>query len=977
MQLNQKNIASASLKLMTFLSLALLVACGGGGGGGSGSNQSQKPDPVTVDLPIAYIKRIIPVDDDGNPVYPDILNLEAFNPGAELWIKDRAAATALEVNLTKGVFPADEETPAISNYDVKDLTTSDDGKKLLFSMRAPEIENADEDEQPTWNIWEYDLTTKILRRVIASDLLAERGDDVSPIYLADGSILFASNRQARTREILLDEGKPAYQSVTEDNDDLTTFVLHKMTADGTNVQQISFNLSHDFQPLLLQNGRILFSRWDGTQGQEDREKIVFYTAKPDGTDVQYFFGDISLNLTPDNDQASMSRLFRPQELPDGRIAAIYMPNETSLGGDMVLIDPRDATEGEPESISPLPIVVDPELISLHGQYASLSPLFDGTNRLLVSWSSCRLLETATEQLKPCTTGLLVDGVAAEGYEAAPPLFGIWIYDLTANTQLPVVLPQEGYVLTEAVALEDLTTKPTFIPSDLDSALANENVGVLHIRSVYDLDGAFNRLGAQPNNITYEQLKAAPADQQPARFLRLLKPIPRPDNDTLDDQDDNIYGNLMGNAINASREILGYALIEADGSVKTKVPSDLAFTFEVLNKDGRRIQSRHPVWITLRPGETRECHGCHLASNTNVVHGREGQEPAALNTGAPTSGANFPNTQRYLPATNNLDLGLPAFPEMGETMAEFAARSTHCSRDAVSGAISCAAMSGPGQTRNISAPSVDIIYKDVWAAIDALPTPSFDLSYNKMIPGAVPEDIPAPVNEGCRLLWHSGCRIVINYEYHIQPMWEQDRGEVTIGTFTANTCRGCHSDVDADGNARVPASNLDLGRSKIAADEPMLSYNQLLGIDRFNRILVDGTPVALYPFCEHVDNNADIPACPTPTATNVNGDLVCTEFDPCPFEENEVADVNGVLQLILVLDGTTGLAVPRNIPEAEALPGLVSRGGANASAAFFNRFSVAGATHYNLLNEHERKLVSEWLDLNASYYNNPFEMAIQQ
>src|SRR5690606_8366342 len=147
------------------------------------------------------------------------------------------------------------------------------------------------------------------------------------------------------------------------------------------------------------------------------------------------------------------------------------------------------------------------------------------------------------------------------------------------------------------------------------------------------------------------------------------------------------------------------------------------------------------------------------------------------------------------------------------------------------------------------------------------------------------------------------------------------------------------------------------------DDPMISYNQLLGNDRFNQVLVDGTPVALYPYCEHVDNNADIPACPTPTATNVNGDLICSEFDPCPFEENEVADVNAILQTILVLDADTGLAIPRNIPEAETLPGLVSRGGANASAAFFNRFANAGSSHYNFLNEHERKLVSEWLDLN--------------
>lgn len=975
MQQNQNSFAISSLILISFLSLGLLVACGGGGGGSSsGGDNAQKPDPVTVDLPIAYIKRIIPVDEDGNPVYPNILDPEAFNPGAELFIKDRAAASAIEVNITTETFPADTETPNISNYDVKDLTTSYDGKKLLFSMRAPEIEDADEDEQPTWNIWEYDLNTKVLHRVIQSDLFAEEGDDVTPVYLADGSILFASNRQERTGEIMQDEGKPPYQYVTEDDDELTAFVLHRMKSDGSEIQQISFNLSHDFQPLLLQNGRILFSRWVGSQGMEDREKIVLYTSKPDGTDVQYFFGDASLNVEPEDDETAMARLFRPQELPDGRIAAIYMPNETSIGGDMVFIDPRDTTEGAPVSISPLPIIVDPELISLHGQFASLSPLYDGTNRLLVSWSSCRLIETATERLRPCTTGLLVDGVPAEGHEAAPPLFGIWIYDLTANTQLPVVLPQEGYILTEAVALENLTTAPTFIPSELDSTLGD--VGVLHIRSVYDLDGNFNRLGAMPNTITYPELIALPPDQRPARFLRLLKPIPLPDQDTLDDQADEIYGNINGiGNIEDSREIIGYAPIEADGSVQTKVPSDIAFTFEVLNKDGRRIQARHPVWITLRAGETRECHGCHLATNTDVVHGREGEEPPALNTG---SGVNFPNSQRYIPPLGTSDLGFPAFPEMGETMAEFAARTTFCSRDTASGEITCGAMSGPGQERNIVTPSVNVIYKDVWAAIDTLPTPSFDLSYNSMIPGAAPEDIPAPVREGCRTEWQPGCRIIINYEYHIQPLWEQDRGLYAIDGFSGNTCLACHTDsrLDLAGNVlgQVPAGQLNLGRAK-DNNMRMLSYTQLLGINRNRLVLVGGTPVALYPFCEHVDDNVEIPACPTPTATNVNGDLICSEFDPCPFEENEVADVNGVLQLILVLDQTTGLPIPRNIPETETLPGLVSRGGANTSTAFFNHFSVAGGTHYNLLNEHERKLVSEWLDLNANYYNNPFDLAI--
>jgi hypothetical protein len=45
-------------------------------------------------------------------------------------------------------------------------------------------------------------------------------------------------------------------------------------------------------------------------------------------------------------------------------------------------------------------------------------------------------------------------------------------------------------------------------------------------------------------------------------------------------------------------------------------------------------------------------------------------------------------------------------------------------------------------------------------------------------------------------------------------------------------------------------------------------------------------------------------------------------------------------------------------------------GANASNAFFSRFD-AGATHAGYLTPDELKLISEWLDVGAQYYNDPF------
>ena len=50
---------------------------------------------------------------------------------------------------------------------------------------------------------------------------------------------------------------------------------------------------------------------------------------------------------------------------------------------------------------------------------------------------------------------------------------------------------------------------------------------------------------------------------------------------------------------------------------------------------------------------------------------------------------------------------------------------------------------------------------------------------------------------------------------------------------------------------------------------------------------------------------------------------------------------------------------------------MSRVGALASGTFFSRFD-AGGTHAGDLSTAELRLISEWLDLGAQYFNNPFD-----
>lgn len=1007
--------------------LVMLAGCGGGGGGGS-SNSGQEPDPVVVDLPIAYVQRPIPVDENGNAVFPDVFQPDDINPGGELYLKDRATAQATATNITRSAFVDNEFFDAQNpNYDVKDVSVHPLGDRLLFAMRAPLDPDMDEDDerQPTWNIWEYNIKSSVLRRLIEADFEAEKGHDVAPHYLPDGRILFTSNRQKRSKEILLDEGKPQFGATTTQDNDITSFLLHTVKDDGTDIQQLTYNQSHDIQPSVLADGRLLFSRWQGN----NPDRLSFYTANPDGTDVQRYFGYLSLNTEPGDDMAETPRLFHPQMMPDGRIAAIYMQNTVQLGGDMVVVDGREAAEGGVDSLSIKPVDIANDRVSLHGRFASLSPLHDGTNRLLVSWSQCRLMETATERLQPCLANLLVEGEPAEGYEEAAPFYGIWIYDLTNQTQLPVVLAEDGKLFTEAVALAVHANPPAYIAPATDTDLALQNLGLLHIRSVYDMDGAFNPMGSGAANLAV--LAARSAEQRPARFIRVVKAVSVANDDVLNDQDDNIYGNLFNNNTNI-QEILGYAPVEPDGSVMVKIPADVAFSIEILDKDGRQIGTSHSTWLQLRPGETMQCNGCHNPANTDVVHGRYGlpQSPAALNTGAVTAG-NFPNTQRYD------HLGAPKPPEMGQTMAEFAAKSTYCPDPTQSS--SCYPMAGPGMDRNLRNLTVDLIFRDEWSDPALTQSASFAYRYNDLwLPAtATPDEIPAPTPVACREdnSWNSNCRIVINYEYHIQPLWEREReartetNPETMEVITSTTCIGCHtnSDMAGNANARVPSGQLELLRTKAAANARMLSYLQLTqGNQRQIQYQYEGALATLIPVCEFEENYDWIPQCVV--TLNPEGLPTCNAVANCPFVI--LNELTGELEL----DPLTNNPVPRQV-QTPFLPPPMNRGSANNSTRFFDRFAerwdsvkayktgaivfydpVPGdaelgwtfrarvdnlgtapnaaigqsaewqrlrqrpmsdlVDHANLLNPAELKLLSEWLDTDGRYYTNPFEMAIQ-
>jgi len=882
------------------LAAGLLTGCSGG----SQSSQlggTASADPIVADFPIAYVRRPVLFDDNGDLVTSSVRDAAGFFPGAELYVRDRASASAREISLTAGIFPDDDQgNPPL--YDVKDLSASFDGSRLLFAMRAPEDPNANDDEQPTWNIWLYDTGTGEVRRVIESDITAEAGQDVAPRFLPDDRIVFSSTRQRRSKAVLLDEGKPQFSAFDEDRDD-EAFVLHVMNDDGTDIHQITFNQSSDLDPAVLGDGRVVFSRWDNVS---NISRISLYSVNPDGTDLQLLYGVHSHDTGPDGDFVEFTK---PSELPDGRLLALMRPPGNQARGTAVpvVIDTANFVENTQPTfdnaglLGPAQEFLVEEILSLDetlpvlaGRYISFSPLYDGTNRMVAAWSQCRLVDEVTDPLDPviapCTDEYLTD----PNYVEADPLYGIWMFDADQDTQLPIVPADEGEYYSDVVIMEPRVLPPVLLDGvvglNLDPDLVAESVGVVNIRNIYEFDGI-----SLVDNASLADPLATPADARPARFVRIVKAVSIPDNDLVD-----LNGTAFGRSqAQLMREVLGYAPVEPDGSVAVKVPANVAFWLDVLDADGRRIQGfpRHQNWLQLRPGEVFECNGCHLPTS-EVPHGRRLAEAPSSNPGAPVDGSPFPNTEPAL------------FANAGESMAEVWMR--------INGA---------------RTPSVSLIYDDDWTdpnvrAKDA----SFAYSYTAL-------STPPPVDTGCVSLWSSLCRITINYETHIHPLWNLERPVFdAMGTEIANhRCTSCHSDVDDMMMARVPVAQLDLSDG-ISDQEPdhFKSYQELLFDDGQQTLDAMGNVVDI--LVQDTDDNGN-----PLFVVDANGD--------------PVLDANGQ-------------PIPVLVPLGQS-PAL-NVAGANFSPRFFDRFAPGG-THAGWLDDAELKLVSEWIDIGGQYYNNPFDV----
>ena len=344
-------------------------------------------------------------------------------------------------------------------------------------------------------------------------------------------------------------------------------ILFTMNTDGSNQKKISANYLNDFTPAVMNDGRIVYGRWEYV----DRPAIPIqglWTINPDGSMLQGYFGNRVL------DPASF---IEPQAIPGSKnILCTLTGHNGSCRGAIGIINPDHGSNAQ-DAIRNL----TPE-IRLHGvQHSSNGPR------------------------GPYQTPFPVD----EHYFLVSHDGTLLLRDYDSTKQAVVLKPDDlGFYNPRP--LRERHRPPmhaSTLPKDSQDPWA-----YVYIQDVYNgLEPQVHRGEVKQIAVVQEirrSLISSPGIYQPHfDFQRVL---------------------ISCGATYVPKKIWGYARIEADGSASFKIPAEQPVYFMALDAKGRAIQ-RMRSFTHLMPGERQSCVGCHANRNYATPPSRDKRTVAAL------------------------------------------------------------------------------------------------------------------------------------------------------------------------------------------------------------------------------------------------------------------------------------------------------------------------------------------------------------
>lgn len=388
--------------------------------------------------------------------------------------------------------------------------------------------------------------------------------DFEPTYCADGSVVFASDRSGRSSEC----GRFSA--------DHTVINLYALSPDGKTVRRLNDNKDIDRYPHSLDNGLIVYTRWD-YQERHFFEIHSLWTLRPDGTQADALF---------------KQHLPAPFGLRDARsvpgsqkLVAIATGHHTFAYGPVVVVDPRRGinTADAIELVTP---GVKPQEGPQGGRPVAEGGVPDAGGLYQTPWA---LSEKAF--LVSYSYGRPPSGTAGGDNEHG---FALYLIDAHGNKEL---------------LHRDLLLSCSF-PIPLRKRPRPPILGESAEPSASPWPD--RRDGAATCYLTdvYQGLEAIPRGS--VKGLRILQRVGWP----LDAQvgamrwiPGNAWEHQYGFWSWAPVRVIGTVRVEDDGSAAFRVPADAAVYFQALDERGMELR-RMRSHVTFQPGEIRGCRGCH-------------------------------------------------------------------------------------------------------------------------------------------------------------------------------------------------------------------------------------------------------------------------------------------------------------------------------------------------------------------------------
>ncbi len=397
-------------------------------------------------------------------------------------------------------------------------------KDPLGSTGAPYYEP----DRGVFSIYAVDSDGTNLRRLTEGS-----EDDMNPVPLPDGGIVFLSTR--RGGFIRCDN---AYEPVP-------AHTLHRMNADGSGIRTLSFHETNEWHPTVLNDGRICYCRWDYV----DRSAENFHglwVCNPDGTNPRIAVGNYTRTI---------NAFYQPMAIPNSnKIAFIAGAHHANVGGAICLFDPSlVALEAETglddlRSVEVLtPEICFPEAPGWPDSFFH-GPMPLSEDYYLVSFSF--------QRLPGMGSGMLDDGDT-----------GIYYFDRFGNLELLYQKP--GICSMNPIPLAP-RPEPPVVADRREAALGDEGTFLVA-------------------NVNWSHLPMPP--DRPIKELRVFQLLPKSRTHRANDP------RIGHANQETARMLLGTVPVEQDGSAHFRAPARKPLYFQAVDADGLAVQTmRSEVYL---------------------------------------------------------------------------------------------------------------------------------------------------------------------------------------------------------------------------------------------------------------------------------------------------------------------------------------------------------------------------------------------